>query len=441
MSYPLESDWQMPQSFMAEQEVIGAVLVDQSVIESTSLQPSDFYHQEHQALWRMMLKLHTSGMAIDEVTLMEELSHTNVLDDHRCRMAIAACCDRAGTVSGFESYCSIVKDKSVKRSLVHHGQEVQDLGRGGESGKTAVEKAESALREVSLKTVGEVGTEAQYGMDAHMAHIKSIQDGTIREHRIPTGLKCLDEHLGGGFKGTWQVVITAPSGHGKTSFAVNNCALAAARAGWPVLICSLEMAASDIYARMAAAVSGVPVHMHDIPEMPKERWNSLCHGADVIRGLPVSVVDSVKGSLSGISAAAREFKKKHGRLGLVVVDYLQLMKGGGSDSGPTEDIENNSKGLKHLAMEMDCTTLVLVQPTARAKREGKVTVRDAKGAGSIEDDCDLALSLWRPSIKDTAQPKYLAEVNMDKGRNIPHRSFGSTDVRWSGAKMVFEDIL
>ena len=437
----MESDWALPHNFKAEQEVLGAVLVDPSVISDSSLEPSDFYSPEHQAIWRMMLKLHSEGMSIDEVTLTESLSTANVLDHHQCLRVLGSCCDRLGSLSGFSSYCQIVKDKSVKRSLAAHGMNVNELARSDSPGKLAVEKAETGLRAVSAMTADRVGTSASEGMTAHMSHIRDIQDGIVSEHRIPTGLACLDSHFGGGYKGTWQVVITAPSGHGKTSFAVNNCALAAARAGWPVLICSLEMSAEDIYARMAAAVSGVPVHIHDVPGLPDHRWNKLCDGADVVRKLPVTVIDSVNGSLSGISSAAREFKREHGRLGLVVVDYLQLMKGTSKDGNPTEDIETNSKGLKHLAMELDCTTLVLVQPTARAKRDGKVTVRDAKGAGSIEDDCDLALSLWRPSIQDSAQPRYLAEVNMDKGRNIPHRSFGSTDVRWNGEKMIFEDIL
>ena len=259
---------------------------------------------------------------------------------------------------------------------------------------------------------------------------------------MTTGLRSLDEHLGGGLKPGWQVVILSAAGHGKSALAVNNMALSAAKAGHPVLICSLEMQPGEVYGRMIAAESGVPVHIHDRPGLTGDEFTRFFHGANVVKPLPIKVIDSRYGSVGEIRRVARQMRAEHGRLGLVIVDYLQLMKSSArKDATAEEDIATNSKGLKHLAVELDCTTVVLSQPTLAAKRDQKrPKVLHAKGSGSIEDDCDLALVPWLPHKVSSDASRGAAELGMDKFRHGPQQDLTVTDIRWNGQHMRFEDI-
>lgn len=435
----------LPHSPDVEREVIGSILVRPSLITRAlelGLKPEDFYSERYQLLISAMLALGEEDKPIDEVTVRDELNKKGHWERSGGVRALAEALDKSGLCSNIDDYIRRVIDYSAKRSLVSAGLSVSMLGYGDSDPSTAFSKACEELNRVEGVLRSKEGLDASSGVSEYVQYVKSVQSGELVEGRVPTGLRCLDDHLGGGFKSGWQVVVISASGHGKTAFAVNNVALSAAMAGHPVVICSLEMQPTEVYARMIAAISGVPVHIHDRPGLSGEEFSDFAHGANTVKPLPITVIGPEYGSVSEIRRIAKRVKAEHGRLGVVVVDYLQLMKSGTGrrDSTAEEEIATNSKGLKHLAVELGCTTVVLSQPTLASKRDQKrPKVLHAKGSGSIEDDCDLALVPWLPHKVSDAS-RYAAELGMDKFRHGPQQDFGVTDIRWSGQHMRFESL-
>ena len=435
----------LPHSVDIEREVIGSVLVRPGLVArliELGVEPSDFYMESHRSLATAILELARDDRPIDEVTVREELKRRGLWERSGGYRALGECLDRSGYSSNIDDYIKRVIEFAAKRSLVDVGMLMTQSGLGSTGASEALSQARDHLGKVESHLRSQEGLGANSGVTDYVDYVQKVQSGELVETRVTTGLRSLDDHLGGGLKTGWQVVVLSAAGHGKSALAVNNMALSAAKAGHPVLICSLEMQPGEVYGRMIAAESGVPVHIHDRPGLSGDEFTRFFHGANVVKPLPIKVIDSRYGSVGEIRRVARQMRAEHGRLGLVIVDYLQLMKSSTRrDATAEEDIATNSKGLKHLAVELDCTTVVLSQPTLAAKRDQKrPKVLHAKGSGSIEDDCDLALVPWLPHKVSSDASRGAAELGMDKFRHGPQRDLAVTDIRWNGQHMRFEDI-
>ena len=435
----------LPHSVELEREVLGSVLVSPDgvvVLEEMGVEPSDFYLECHSHFCRAMLSLRSKSIPVDPMTLEGELRSLGIWDRSGGFVTMGNVMDKTGLSSHLVHYCSSLRSISLKRSVVIAGVDSAEEARKLD-GESALESSMTRWRDLSLSRGSSGGLEARDGIRQYLKRMKQIQDGELVDSRIQTGIGLLDERLGGGIRPGWQVVVMSSSGHGKTSFAVNNLAINAARLGHPVLICSLEMKPDEIYARLIAAECGVPVHVHEQPGMSSYDVAEVVNAGTNIARLPITVIDSSKGSASEIRSVAESIKNRHGSIGMVVVDYIQLMKSGSGkkDSTTEEDISSNSKALKHMAVELDCVSVVLSQPVLSAKRERRrPTIQQAKGSGSIEDDCDLALVPWQPRLVDDKEPTNCAEIGMDKFRHGPPHSLTREDVRWSGRRMRFEGI-
>jgi replicative DNA helicase len=435
----------LPHSPQVEKEVLGAVLVNPDAVKvlvDLGVKPEHFYFERHQRLCAAILTLALSGIPADLVTIEGELRRVGSWDRAGGYNTLANCMDKGGLSSSVDHYCRILIREAARRHLIIIASDAaEEVRKSG--GDDALEKAQVALRGLDELTIESIGTDAKAGVQQHIEYVKAVQEGRITDTRLPTGLSSLDDHLGGGLKTGWQVVVMSAAGHGKTALSVNNLALAAAKKGHPVLICSLEMKPTEIYARLMAAECGVPVHVHDRPGMDPYDMSRLIDAANLVHALPISVIDSRHGSIPEIRRAAQRMKAQHGRVGMVVVDYIQLMKSGSGkrESTTEEDIASNSKGLKHMAVELDCVTVLLSQPTLASKRDKKrPSVSHSKGSGSIEDDCDLALVPWLPHKVSDSASRSDAEIGMDKFRHGPQRSLTSKEIRWNGRYMRFEEI-
>lgn len=435
-----------PHSLEAEREVLGQVLVTPHVIEhlmsEAELLPGDFYHQGHQALCVAMVALGKRGDPIDELTLKDELERTGSWEKSGGARMLASVCDKASAETAFPYWCKRVKDFSLRRALMDEGLSAAERAVTHMDAISALETSSKNLSRISEGVRQEDGVFASDGVSEYMKYLGDVHSGRIVATRVPTGLAGLDEHLGGGLKTGWQVQVMTASGHGKTSFAVNNLALSAAKAGFPVLIVSLEMKPTEIYARLIGCEAGVSVHYHERLGLSPDDHSHLAYGANQIKPLPIRVVASQYASADAISAVAKRMKGRHGSLGMVVVDYIQMMQSSlNKDALGEEVIAANSAALKRMAVELDCVTVVLSQPTLGAKRtRQRPHISDAKGSGSIEDDCDLALIPWLPGRVDESQSNTSAEMGMDKFRHGPQKHFGSQDIKWAPNRMRFEEV-
>ena len=434
-----------PHNLEAERELLGQVLVTPEVmghlIES-EMKPVDFYHSGHGMICAAMLRMSERGDAIDQVTLRDELSSHGEWVGCGGWSTLSSLLDKGSTITAFPYWCKSVKDYALRRRLMAEGIDTAQRAQDDPDPQIALETSASNLSRISEEVRQEDGLIATEGVGEYMNYLRDVHDGKIIATRIPTGVGVLDEHLGGGLKTGWQVQVMTASGHGKTSFAVNNLALSAAKAGHPVLIVSLEMKAQEIFARMIGAEAGVSVHYHERLGLSGQDHSRLAKGANVVMPLPIRVLDGKYGSAEAIFAVARRMKARHGSLGMVVVDYIQLMRSSlNEDALGEEVIAANSAAMKRMAVELDCVTVVLSQPTLGAKRtKARPSISDAKGSGSIEDDCDLALIPWLPGRVDETVSAGAAEMGMDKFRHGPQKHLGPQEIRWVPNRMRFEEV-
>ena len=435
----------VPRSLDAEGEVLASLMLDPRLMEevlSVGLRKHDFYLNKHSMLFDVMGELHRVTGSFDEVTIKQHMTDKGIWDVFGGMMFLSKVMDRSGTTANLSRYCDIVLEKSLKRAIVEAGDAVSRLGYTDLPPLEALDQAEENLRNLYKRSGTRDGLYAMDAMREYINRVDDIQNGEYQDTVIPTGLPALDDILSGGFRPGWQVVVMSCPAHGKSSLAVNNFGLTAARAGFPVLICSYEMSEMEVYGRMVAAESGVPVHVQRRPGMDPYDLSRVKHAGDSIAPLPLIVEGPKCGSISAIRRAARRMSVEHGKMGLVVVDYLQLMRGGSSrrDGTQEEGIAANSRGLKLLAVELGCVVVLLSQPILEAKRaRRRPHISDAKGSGAIEDDADLTLVPWLPSKVDNVD-KHLAEIGIDKFRHGEARHITREEVKFSGARMRFEGI-
>ena len=340
--------------------------------------------------------------------------------EHFCGFyALSEVLERKGTTTNIGRYAQIVIEKALKRAIVEAGERVSHLGFGDLPGYAALDQAEETLRRPQDRGTMDRGTSALDGVAEYMKAVAAVQDGTADTRRMPSGLAPLDGALGGGVRPGWLVVVMSAAGHGKSALAINNFALSTAKSGAPVLVCSYEMVPEEVYGRMIAAESGVPVHVQQKPGLTGEECQRMQAAAETVSSLPMVVEGARCATVEQIRRTARRIAIEKGALGMVVVDYLQLMKGstGRRDSTKEEEISHNTRGLKLLAVELGCVVVCLSQPILEAKRARKRPhISDAKGSGSIEDDADLALVPWLPARVQQHLNRISAEIGMDKFR-------------------------
>ena len=430
-----------PGSKEVEAEVLGAVLVDPTVMGflAQNLTPQDFNTVRYESVFRGMVHCHEAGSAVDTVLLKEALLDLDLWGSSGGFATLSEVLGRNGCLKHLEHYVNRMLDLSASRRMLEVSEQVAAIAIDGElSPRDALSEAERVMGGLREGVRTGDGTDAASAVGSYMAMVAAIQDGEQPSPRISTGIEPLDRVLGGGFRSGWLVLVTSLNGHGKTALAVNGFAWAVAKAGRPVLIVSLEMPAEQLFGRLIAAESGVPVSSHDSGKLTPEQLSHLTYGADRVSTAPIRVSGHECGTIEATMDAARSLKAERGDLGMVVVDYIQLMRHAARASNRTEELERVSRGLKEMAMELDCVVVGISQPTMAAKRtKTRPSIRDSKGSGAIDDDADVGLVPWLPHNVDDAADVDAAEIGIDKFRHGARRDLGPNDVAWDGPRMRF----
>jgi replicative DNA helicase len=434
----------MPRCVDAEECLLAGLLVQPNLMDEaqgSSLGRKDFYVERYGILFDTMRALHQRHGTFDEVSIKDYLVESGRWERFGGVLTLDKVLSKAANTRHFNRYCELVIEKSLKRAIIDAGEQVVRLGYTDLPGTEALDQSEEALR--SLHKRGNSGDAvASYdGVAEHIRKVIGIQEGTLVDEFIPSGIAVLDRMIGGGFRPGWQVVVMSASGHGKSALAVNNFALSAAGAGHPVLICSYEMSATEVYGRLVGALSGVSVQDQAQPGLDPMALSRVHGAADQVCAMPIEVEGPSCGSIPAIRRSARRLAVQHSKPMVIVVDYLQLMRGGSSrrDASQSDGLSANSRGLKLLAVELGCVVIMLSQPTLEAKRTKKRPhISDSKGSGSIEDDADLTLVPWLPHRVGAGSPSH-AEIGVDKFRHGLYRHITRDEVTWVGRKMQFSD--
>lgn len=427
MSEPLP-----PHSTAAEQSVLGSMLRDNACIADVLLlvAGADFYHDGHQRIFRAIAALADQGKPVDAVTLYEVLRERKHIEDIGGPAYLAELWDAAPTAANAEYYARIVRDKALLRGLIGVASEIlRDAGRPGPSAEEQLEAAEKKLFALAQGAVS--GTTRPIG-DVLSDVLVRIDDRQANGGRcagsVPTGFVDLDDKTGGLQAGE-LAILAARTSLGKTSLAAG-IARNVASTGTAVLFASLEQSALELAERILCAEAGVDSYLVRRGQLKNEHFDRLTTAYGKLRGAPIFIDAGCAQTATRLAALGRRYKLRH-QIGLMVIDYLQLIDPEDRRANRTEQVGGISRRLKLMAGELGIPVLCLAQlnrqPEGRA--DGRPRLADLRESGSIEMDADTVLLLWRqdaakepgarPPIQTGVEVVAPVTVLIEKQRNGP----------------------
>jgi replicative DNA helicase len=433
----------LPANMDAERFILGSVLLnDARFIEVAGiLSPEDFALEKHRRIFVRMSELHERGEKIDRITVANELQRYNELQSVDGLAYLVSLDDGLPQISNLESYVKIVRDKATLRRIVMASQHLMNRALIGEEepseilagAEDTLLKLGEARAEKGLMTPLEVIQGYQGGLNAFLDPSKRIKG-------ISTGFTKLDEMTGGLHSGELIILAARPS-MGKTALALNIAWHVATRLFHPVAIFSLEMSQESLLTRMLCAAARVDSHRFRTGYLNEKERQQLRAAANQMVEAPLFLDDTAGANLMDMHAKLRRLQQSGQKLGLVVVDYLQLMSTKGRTENRNQEVSQISRGLKLLSKELDCPFLVLSQLSrATETRQGdhRPQLSDLRESGSIEQDADLVGFIFREEVykRDREDLHGLAELILAKQRNGP---IGKIDMVFLHAQTRFEN--
>ena len=417
----------LPANLEAERFVLGSILLDDSAFIQTAglLQPDDFSLEKHRRIFQRMLDLYENGRRIDRVTVAEELMKQGQLESVDGISYLVSLDDGLPRIANLESYVRIVRDKSLLRRIIFSSQKLMDRCLIGEDEPTEI----LAGAEESLLKLGDTGaSDALVNCDTIIRQydggFNAFLDPSKRIKGLSTGYLKLDEMTGGLHEGELLILAARPS-MGKTALALNIAQHIATNAHDPrtVAVFSLEMSKESLLTRMICAGARVDQQKFRAGYLNHDERRQLQLAANELVKAPLFIDDTSGINLIDLHAKLRRLRAEHG-LGLVIVDYLQLMTGRGRFENRNAEVSSLSRGFKLLAKELKVPMLVLSQLSrAPETRQGdhRPQLSDLRESGSIEQDADLVAFIFREEVykPDHEQLKGRAELLVAKQRNGP----------------------
>ena len=421
----------LPHSLEAERAVLGAILMDNALFDQTSqvLTTADFYLENHRNMFSTMEHLSSDARAIDSLTLREELKKRNELEAMGGVAYIASLLDGVPRVSSVMHYARIVKEKALLRRLIHSANEILVRSFSNEEDPLdLLQRAEKAIFDISQDKIQGGFVQLQGLLTESYENIESLYQRKELITGIPTGFHQLD-HLTSGLRNSELIIVAARPGLGKTSLVLNVAQNAAMEKEKIVGIFSLEMAAQQLVTRMLCSEARVDSHKVRSGYLSKEDWKRLAKTMSKLARAPIFIDDTPGVSIIEMRSKARRLKAEHG-LDLLIVDYLQLMSGTSTSSrvrfeNRQQEISAISRALKGLAKELDLP-LIAVSQLSRApeQRRGdhRPQLSDLRESGSIEQDADLVLFLYREGLykkDENFEDEGIVQLIIGKQRNGP----------------------
>jgi len=433
-----------PHSVEAEQAVLGALLLDAQAWDSVAdvVTSEDFYRRDHQVIFGGIAGVVETRGPCDAVTVAEFLERKGQLEEAGGLAYIAMLARDTPSSANVRVYADIVRERAVLRALVSAGGEIASSALEA-SGRTATELVDEAERAVFA--IAEKGAKGRAGFQS----VKDVLPGTIDRldmlHQnpgkltgVPTGFSELDRMTAGLQPGDLIIIAGRPS-MGKTTLAINIAENAAVGKGVPVAIFSMEMSAEQLSMRMISSLGRVHQGSLRTGNFNDEDWTRINAAVAQMSEAPIFIDETPALTPTDVRARARRLKREKG-LGLIVVDYLQLMQVGGSVENRTAEISEISRGLKALAKEMHCPVIALSQlnRSVEQRAEKKPVMSDLRESGAIEQDADVIMMIYREEVYDQNTPrKGIADIIFTKQRNGP---VGEVQLAFMGEYTKFENL-
>lgn len=413
-----------PQSLEAERGVLGSLLMDSSTLPKALeiLQPNDFYWDIHQLIYKAILSVESRSEPVDLVTVAEELRRQGQLEKVGGSEYLRLLLDSVPTSAYIEHYARIVQQKSTLRSLISTSQEIAAMAyEEGEDVDTLLDKAEGMIFQVGQRRISRAFELLKPVLEAEFERIDELYHKKKLTTGLPTGFQPLD-NVTAGFQKSDLIILAGRPSTGKTALSLNFAEHVAVKEKIPVGIFSLEMSKSQIAQRMLCSHARVDQHLVRTGSLKPDDWERIIHAISTLSNAPIYIDDTPAITVLEMRAKARRLMAEV-NLGLLIIDYLQLIRFEGRAENRNQEISAIARSLKALARELNIPIIVLSQLSRRVEmRESKrPQLSDLRDSGSIEAEADVVMLLYRPSIYDEKKgvEDFEREMEEERGKIEP----------------------
>jgi replicative DNA helicase len=422
-----------PNNLEAEQSVLGAMLLDKEAISISTeiIGGEDFYREAHKEIFEAIVDIYDKGEPVDLITLTEKLKTRNTLDAVGGITFLTNLMDAVPSTHNVKYYAKIIEEKSLLRRLIKESSEIISKSYDGkEEVAQIIDDAEKGIFNISLKRSTQGYVHVKDVLNTNFDKIEELYLNKGKLTGVPTGFTDLDSKLSGLQKSDLILVAARPS-MGKSSFMMNIVQHAAVREKTTTVIFSLEMSKEQLTQRLLCAEALIDAHRLRVGDINEDEWVKLARAMGPLSEAPIFIDDTPSISVAEMRAKCRRLKLEH-NLGLIVIDYLQLMQGKGNSESRQQEISEISRSLKALAREINVPVVALSQlsraPEMRA--DHRPILSDLRESGAIEQDADVVMFLYRDEYyhPDT-EKKNIGEVIIAKQRNGPT---GTIELVWLG---------
>ncbi len=415
-----------PHNLEAEQSVLGAVLLSDTVMPSLiideRLNPEDFYREAHGRIYAAMLALHSVGEPVDALTLTEHLKQAGELEGIGGRATIDVLSGSVPAISHLRQYARIVRENAMLRRLLHATYEIQQRVHTHEAPpRELIDLAERSILEVAHDDSRKDFRPIDQLLDAELDKLHELSRDGKSITGTASGFEDLDT-ITGGFQPGNLIILAARPSMGKSALMANFAENAALGNGKAVALFSLEMSESELAQRFIASQASIKGDDLRKGKVPGSRWPKILEASSRLAGSPLFIDDSSDLSVLDVRAKARRLHQQHADgLGLILIDYLQLMRAGGSGTdNRVEQIGQISRGLKTLARELEVPVIALSQLNrgVEQRHDKRPVLSDLRESGAIEQDADLVMFIYRDEYyDDESEREGIADLIISKHRN------------------------
>lgn len=442
--YALDALKVPPNSIQAEQSVLGGLMLDNQTWDSVAdkIVETDFYRKDHRLIFRAVAQLAEKQIPFDVITLSEALEAIGELENVGGLAYLGMLARDTPSAANIVAYANIVRDRSVLRQLIHVGTNISDSAFNPE-GRDTAELLENAERQVF-----EIAEQKQRGQGGFMP-IKSLlatavdkietlfeQEGSITG--ASTGFADFDE-MTSGLQPSDLIIVAGRPSMGKTTIAMNMAENIAIKGDKPVAVFSMEMPGDSLAMRMMSSLGRIDQHKVRTGKLDDDEWPRLTSAINLLAETKLFIDDTPALTPTEVRSRARRLVREHGSLGLIVIDYLQLMQSPASGDNRVQQISDISRGLKALAKELNVPVIALSQLNRNLEQRPnkRPVMSDLRESGGIEQDADLIVFVYRDEVYNPDSPdKGIAEIIIGKQRNGP---IGTVRLTFLGQYTRFEN--
>lgn len=433
-----ELDRKLPFSLEAEQSLLGSILIDPSCMDDIAaiINADDFYMPEHTQIFSAMQSMYLKSKNIDVVTLIEELVQSGTYDEAGGREYLRLVAEAVPTAANAKDYAGIVRDKAILRQLIEAGEDITEAAYAGDdTAEALVEYAESKVFRIAEGRENKNFVHIRDALIQVYDRLTKLSQDPEALRGTPTGFTALDNVIV-GMNNSDLVLIGARPGMGKTSFAMNIATEAAIKTKKTVCVFSLEMSAEQLANRMLSSEAQIDSFKMRSGTLTSEDWNAIAYASSRLSETDILIDDTPGITVTAMKSKLRRVKN----LGLVIVDYLQLMQGDRRNDNRVQEVGEISRGLKLLAKELAIPVICCAQLSRGPENrpDKRPMLSDLRDSGAIEQDADIVMFLYRDEYyKDETVDQSVAEVIVAKNR---HGSLEKVKLGWIGRFTKFTNL-